>query len=273
MLTYLTSISRVIICFMIKIGVNGACGRMGTRLIQLIRERSDLRLTLALESPKHPALGRDIGLIIGVNQPLGVCLTSYRDYYKPRHAVNYIKPEVILDFSTPSGTLTCVEFCARGRIALLVGTTGLTNLVLARIKQVSKMIPCLLSPNFSLGANILACYTRTLAHRFANQYDIEVIETHHRSKKDKPSGTALRLAQEIKANLKDKTQEIPIHSLRIGDVIGEHKLILGLKGETLELTHRVQSRDAFAQGALDAVRFLAQAKPGLYELDKVLGIT
>lgn len=253
---------------MIKLGINGACGRMGTRLAHLVREQKDMRLTLALEDSNHPELGKDIGLVIKFGKPMGVTLTSTKD----NNAAQYRKTDVIIDFSAPSAILSCLEICAKYKIAFLVGTTGLTKVILKRINQVSKKIPCLVSPNFSLGANILMSYVGELARQVGTQYDIEIIESHHRTKKDMPSGTALRLAQRIRANLrgKSKTRSIPIHALRIGDVVGEHKVVFGGQGEVLELTHRVQSRDAFTRGALECARVLARAKPGLYGLDEIL---
>jgi 4-hydroxy-tetrahydrodipicolinate reductase len=263
---------------MINVGIHGICGRMGMRIAQLISEQKDMKLSLALERPGHPALGQDTGSIPGFNRATGINLTSVKELLSsgtPKHS----RTDIILDFSAPSATLSCLEICTRHKIALLVGTTGLTQPILARIKQAGKKIPCLVSPNFSLGANMLMQSAEALtrlsasvsqAGRIGTQYDIEIIESHHRTKKDMPSGTALRLAERIQAHLPAKSPAIPIHALRIGDVVGEHRVIFGGRGEVIELTHRAQSRDAFIQGVLHCARILARLKPGYYGIEEIL---
>ncbi len=253
---------------MLNVGINGICGRMGNRLAHLVHKQKGMRLTLALERNHHPNLGKDIGLILGFNQPVNVTLASTKNY------VDTIAREtdVIIDFSTPKAILLCLELCIKHKIAFLVGTTGLTKTILRRINQASKKIPCLISPNFSLGANMLMKYAAELTRQLGSQYDIALVESHHRTKKDMPSGTALRLAQKIQANLHGKTKPcaIPIHALRIGNVIGEHTVIFGGQNEVLELTHRAQSRDAFARGAIECARILAKSKPKLYGLEEIM---
>lgn len=243
---------------MIRIGINGACGRMGLRLVVLTSQQSDMRLSLAIEKPKHPLLGKDIGLVAGLSQPLGVTITDQ---------VTSKNTDIILDFSTPEGTLSCVSVCEKFRIPLLIGTTGLSKKEMGKIKKASERIPCLVSPNFSRGANLLFEITPLITRRLEDkELRAEIIEIHHRFKKDAPSGTANRLAQELKVVFPNK--EVPIHSLRMGDVVGEHRVVWGLPGERIELVHRVDNRDAFVYGALEAARWLVRAKPGFYTLKK-----
>lgn len=244
---------------MIRIGINGACGKMGLRLVNLIHKQSDLKLTAALEHPKHPATGKDIGQIAGLNLSFGVLIN------------NQIKEkicDIILDFSSPLGTMSCVEGCKKYRIALLTGTTGLNQKQISKIKEAGRKIPVLISPNFSQGANILGTLGQKIIYQLGKKVNIEIVETHHRAKRDAPSGTAIRLSQELKTVVKNK--EIRIHSLRMGEVIGEHKMIFGIPGERVELIHKVDNRDAFAWGAIKVARILARKSSGFYTMSKIL---
>ena len=243
----------------IRIGINGACGRMGLRLVNLSYRQPDLQLTLAIEQPGHPAIGKDIALVAGLGLPSGILVES---------GVNRKICDIILDFSTPQATMTCVRQCKKYRIALLIGTTGLNREQAATIKAGSKKIPLLISPNFSQGASLLGKLGQELLRRLGKDADVEIVETHHRTKKDAPSGTALRLAQELKSA--SPAQGIAIHSLRLGEVIGEHKIVFGMPGERIELTHQVDTRDAFAYGALKMARILAKKKPGFYTITDIL---
>lgn len=245
---------------MIKVGINGACGKMGLRLINLLYRQPDLKLTVAMEQQNHPAMGKDIGPIAGLNLNFGVLIT------------NQVKGQicdVILDFSSPLGTMGCIQECKKYKIALLTGTTGFTQQQINKIKEAGKSIAVLISPNFSQGATILGNLGQEVIYRLGKGVDIEIEETHHKAKRDAPSGTAIRLSQELKIAVKNK--EIPIHSLRVGDVIGEHKMIFAIPGERIELTHKVDNRDAFAYGALKAARILARKSPGFYTMNKIIG--
>jgi 4-hydroxy-tetrahydrodipicolinate reductase len=253
---------------MINIGINGACGRMGRLLIQLANQRKDMKLALALEAGGHPDLGKDAGIVAGLGKPLGVKVTSLKECQSRPGGIKNV--DVIIDFSLPRGVPDCLAICKKNKIALVEGTTGLDARIIAVFKQAGKTIPCLVSPNFSTGANWMMELAEQTARQLGGRYDIEITETHHKTKKDKPSGTAIRLAQAIKDGLKDSAREIPIHALRMGEVVGEHKVYFGGPGEVLEIVHRVQSRNAFADGALTSAKFLAQAKPGFYNLKDVL---
>ncbi|MFH0887735.1 MAG: 4-hydroxy-tetrahydrodipicolinate reductase [Planctomycetota bacterium] len=239
---------------MITIGINGATGRMGLSLIRLISDSKNLKLVAAIERSDHLRIGEDIGVIAGINSGgVGVRLSSKLDK----------KADVMIDFSTPSATMNILKWCLEYKSALLIGTTGLSNQQINRIRSAGKKIACLISPNMSLGANMMFKAAPEIAAILGPDYDIEIVETHHRFKKDAPSGTAIRLAESIT----DKSgKKIPIHSLRVGDVVGDHSVIFSTLGERIELIHRVHTRDIFSRGALYTACILAKLKPGLYTM-------
>ena len=173
----------------------------------------------------------------------------------------------MIDFSQPAGTMKILKECLKYKTALLIGTTGLSTAQKNKIRLAGKKIACLISPNMSIGANLLFKVAPQIAAVLGQEYDIEIVETHHRFKKDAPSGTAIRLADAITAQTGKK---IPTHSLRIGDVVGDHTAIYSTLGERIELTHRVHTRDIFSRGALKVARFLAQARPGFYTMADAL---
>lgn len=264
---------------MITIGVSGALGRMGGRVVALAHESADLRVTTAIEREGHPLLGQDPGPYLGIG-PLGSKLVSDLA----------TRVDVLIDFSSPDATMHRLNECIAHRTALLVGTTGLAEDQMSRIRQAASSIPCLVSPNMSVGVNVLYQVIGEAARLLGSGYDVEVVEAHHRFKKDSPSGTALRIARVIAAALgrdvakesvygrhgntaERSTNEIGIHSVRAGDIVGDHTVIFSNLGERLEITHRAHSRDTFARGALRAARFLAVAKPGFYHIDEAFGLT
>lgn len=230
---------------------------MGATIIRLVAEAKDLKLITAIDRPDHPQTGKDAGILAGLGRPLGVKLGAGIDK----------KPAVMIDFSLPVGTMACLDACKKYKIPLVIGTTGFDKRQLSKIKAASKTIPCLLSPNMSLGANLLFRLGAAAAQTLGPDYDVEIIETHHRFKKDAPSGTAKRLAESI-AGVIGKNP--PIHSLRIGDVVGDHTAVFSNLGERIELTHRVNNRDIFARGAIYAAKLLAKSKPGLYSMADII---
>lgn len=256
-----------------EIAVSGACGRMGIRVCALVLEEpARFRLVAAIERSDHPSFGKDIGEIAGVG-PTGVIVSARLG----RHA------DVLIDFSTPAALPSRIEECLETRTPLLVGTTGLTDSVQAQLANASGFIPCLVSANMSLGANLLAALAARAGRVLGAEYDVELVEAHHRFKKDAPSGTALMIARAIAAAM-GRTErdfkcgrgrgdgaraanEIGIHSVRAGDIVGVHSVVMSNLGECIELTHRVHSRDVFARGALRAAEFLAKAKPGMYGMN------
>jgi 4-hydroxy-tetrahydrodipicolinate reductase len=250
-------------------------GRMGARLIQLIAEDSTLRLGVALERAGHPQLGKDAGTLVGV-EALGVALD---ESVAPKATI-----DVMIDFSAPAASLALSATCQERAIPLVVGTTGFDPAERQDLESTAARIPILISPNMSRAVNLLMKLVGEAARVLGRTSDIEIIERHHRTKKDAPSGTALRLAEiagrgvagRLIAAHPGKTDvrahgEVGIHALRIADSPGEHTVVFGLPGETLELSHRALNRDGFARGALDAARFLAGKPAGLYSMDDVLG--
>jgi 4-hydroxy-tetrahydrodipicolinate reductase len=260
------------------LAVNGALGRMGQRLVHLAQEDSDLVLTAVIESADSPHLGRDIGELSGLGS-LGVPI---RDTVPPVDRV-----DVLIDFSTPEGTLAVLPACSDRRIPLVVATTGHTAAQRAEIDAAAHMTALLFSPNTSLAVNVLFELVRQAAGLFAGKgFDVEIIERHHRFKKDAPSGTALHCAQLIQTEMgqmqlrhgrhgevgQRPPQEIGIHAVRVGDNVGEHTVIFSTLGETLEVVHKGHTRDSYARGALLAAKFLTGKPPGRYTMKDVLGI-
>jgi 4-hydroxy-tetrahydrodipicolinate reductase len=255
----------------VSVGIHGASGRMGSRLIQLIAEDPGLKLAAALERDGHPRLGDDAGSLAGVGV-LGVALG--------RTVPTGSALDVMVDFSVPPAALEIAAVCRQRNIPLVVGTTGFDSGQRQLLESHSSHIPILISPNMSRAVNLLMRLVAEAARVLGAAPDIEIIERHHRTKKDAPSGTALRLAElagagaprRLVSGLADARSpgEVGIHALRTADCPGEHTVVFGLPGETLELCHRALNRDGFTRGALDAARFLAGKPAGLYSMSDVL---
>jgi 4-hydroxy-tetrahydrodipicolinate reductase len=260
------------------IGINGACGRMGQRLVALARDDKDLTLGAALEAAGHPQQGRDAGEVAGVG-PIGVPVRAEVPLEQ--------RLDVVIDFSQPEGTMTVLPGCLQRSIPLVVATTGHTPAQRRDIEEAAHDIALLMAPNMSLAVNVLMKLVRQAAEALQGKgFDVEILERHHRFKKDSPSGTALhfaRLVQEAmgQARLQHGREglvgerpadEIGVHAIRVGDNVGEHTIVFSTLGETLELTHRAHSRDCYARGALQAAKFLAGKPAGRYTMDDVLGL-
>jgi 4-hydroxy-tetrahydrodipicolinate reductase len=266
---------------MIRVAVTGAAGRMGSRVIALLQEEESLKLAGAVEREDHAAVGRDAGEKAGL-PPLGVPIRG--------DLSEVISDcEVIIDFTAPAASLCNIELVSAAEKAIVVGTTGFPKADIDRIRTLSARCPCVLSPNMSVGVNILFKVLGEIAPILGTEYDVEIYEAHHRFKKDAPSGTALRMAQIIaralgrdledvgvfgrKGVIGERThEEIGIHTLRAGDIVGEHTVVFGGMGERIELVHRAQSRDNFARGALRAAKFAAHAGNGVWDMLDVLGL-
>jgi 4-hydroxy-tetrahydrodipicolinate reductase len=255
-------------------GIHGACGRMGRRLIQLASDDPSLELTASLDRHDHPQIGQDAGSIAGV-APLGVKLAG--------SLADSAKVDVVIDFSLPAGTLKIAELCQARDIALVVGTTGFTAGQRATLESVATRIPLFVSPNMSWAVNVLMRLVASASASLGPACDIAIVERHHRTKKDAPSGTALRLGDYVQKGLgswetaaegkqggDQATHQIDFHALRLGDSAGEHTVIFGMPGEVIELTHRASNRDGFARGALNAAKFLAGKPAGLYSMEDLL---
>ena len=266
---------------MTDVVVCGIAGRMGQRLAHLITESDDLQLAGGTEREGHEVIGRDVGAAVGLPD-LGIDVA-------PRLSDVIDRADVVVAFTAPEATLQDASVCARSGTAMVVGTTGLSEVQVAEFKETVAEIACVFAPNFSTAMNVLFELVERAARILGEDYDVEVVETHHRYKVDAPSGSALRLAERVAAGHEKKAAdvlvhgrqgevgartrgEIGMHALRLGDVAGDHSVFYGAPGEFLELRHYATSRDSFALGALRAVRFAAKAKPGLYDMGDVLGI-
>lgn len=262
---------------MISLAITGAAGRMGQRLVALAQQDGGFQLVGAIDRAEHPQQGRDAGEAAGVG-PIGVPLSAeLRD-----------TPKVLIDFTAPASTRAWLQICRQRGIAVVVGTTGLAPEDHVLIDEAAKDIAVLQAPNMSLGVNLLFRVAAEVARRLGDDYDVEIVEGHHRFKTDAPSGTAMGLADAI-LSATGKTRDdlsydrhgddvvrqrgqVGMHALRIGDEIGRHTAYFAALGERLELTHVATNRDTFVHGALKAAKWLAGKAPGRYGIEDVLGL-
>jgi 4-hydroxy-tetrahydrodipicolinate reductase len=266
---------------MVKIAVAGAMGRMGNRIVALSREYGYIKLTGAFEKKSHRDIGKDIGPLAGVGE---ICILLQDDIEKVVDDA-----DVVIDFTHTSSTLEHLKTVSSKKKAMVIGTTGFAKDQLAEIADLTKSIPCVMASNMSLGVNLLLKVLRDVAGVLGNDYDIEIIEAHHRMKKDAPSGTAMKMAQVIadaldrnlddvavyarKGMIGERTKkEIGIQTIRAGDIVGEHTVLFGGLGERIEITHKASSRDTFARGALKAAFWVHGKAAGLYDMEDVLGL-
>jgi 4-hydroxy-tetrahydrodipicolinate reductase len=266
---------------MLKLIVCGACGRMGRRIIACAAQDKDIRVVGAIEAKGHPNAGNDAGRNAGVKElavPVSVDL----------EAVAKIG-DAIVDFSTHAASVNHAKIAAAVRRPVVIGTTGMSASEMDEIRKASKAVACLVAPNMSVGVNLLFKVAGDVARSLGDDYDVEIIEAHHRLKKDAPSGTAKRLAESVARALgrdigrdavygrEGETGERPrgqigIHAVRQGDIVGEHLVSFACAGERVELGHKAHSRDTFARGALRAAKWIVDRPPGLYDMMDVLNI-
>jgi 4-hydroxy-tetrahydrodipicolinate reductase len=260
----------------IRVAIHGAAGRMGRRLVALGTADPALAVVAALDSPGHPQLGEDAGSLAGVG-PLGVPVTASLD----------VAADVVIDFSVPAAAAGIIETCRQKRTALVVATTGFNAEQTAKLRAAAAEIPLLWAPSMSLAVNLTMKLCEVAAKALQDKdADVEIIERHHRFKEDSPSGTALKFGQII-AQVMGQTAhrhgregrpgmrphaEIGYHAIRTGDNPGEHTIVFGMLGETIELSVRATNRDCYAMGALAAAKFLAGKPPGLYSMNDALGL-
>jgi 4-hydroxy-tetrahydrodipicolinate reductase len=264
----------------VKLAIAGAAGRMGRTLIEATLGDPELELAAALERPGHPALGRELGELVGL--PCTLALSA--DVEAALAAA-----DVLIDFTRPEGTLAHVEGCARLGKAMVIGTTGFGEAQKARIAEAAKRVALVMAPNMSVGVNVTFKLAETAARILGDGYDVEIVEAHHRHKVDAPSGTALKLgevvARALGRNLSDcavyarqgdtgerDPKAIGFHSIRGGDIVGEHTVIFAGTGERVEVTVRSSSRMTYALGALRAAKFLRGRTSGLFDMFDVLGL-
>ena len=255
---------------------------MGRTLVQAVVDKADVaRMRAGILSPDDPQLGTDIGLIAGVgfldvkaSHSLSSCLEEF---------------DVLVDFTSPDATLEHIEQCAQAGKAMVIGTTGFTTEQKQRISEAARIVPIVFSPNMSAGVNISLKLLELAAKALGDEVDIEIVEAHHRYKKDAPSGTALRMGEVIAQALGRDLEEVAVYgregiaderdrksigfaTIRGGDIVGDHTVIFAGQGERLEITHKASSRMTFASGAVRAAIWLGGRPAGLYSIADVLGL-
>jgi 4-hydroxy-tetrahydrodipicolinate reductase len=267
--------------YMLKAIVAGAAGRTGGRIIHMIQGSKDVELVAAFEQPDHPSVNQDAGRVVGLGET-GVKISGSLE-----EVIDL--GEVLIDFTAPQATLENARLVSSRGLAMVIGTTGIAGDMLAELTDLAKSIRCVMAPNMSVGVNVMFRIAGEMAKILGNDYDMEILEVHHRLKKDAPSGTAMRLAQilaasvgrdvekvavyERKGMIGERTgEEIGVQAWRAGDITGEHTVMFGGIGERLELIHRAHNRDNFARGAVRAALWVVKQPAGLYDMQDVLGL-
>jgi len=263
-----------------KIAIAGSSGRMGRTLIEAVLSSADLQLSAALEVAASPQLGRDAGEALG--RACGVAVSA--DY-----AAGIAASDCLIDFTRPEGSLLHLDACVKAGTNMVIGTTGFSAEGKQRILDAAKRIAIVFTPNMAVGVNAAFKLAEVAAHILGDAYDVEILEAHHRHKVDAPSGTALKLGEVVAAALgrdlkscavygregdtgERDAKSIGFHSVRGGDIVGEHTVIFAGSGERVEVTVRSQSRTTYAVGALRAALFLGGKASGLYDMQDVLGL-
>lgn len=265
----------------VKAIVIGAAGRMGNRILWALHETPNIYLAGAVERKDHPLLGRDAGEVAGMERWEVPLVGDLRDVVS--------SGDVIIDFTNAEASLKNLQVAAQNGKCAVIGSTGFSAAQMDEVKALTEKTPCVLSPNMSVGVNVMFKVVADLARVLGDDFDVEVIEAHHRMKKDAPSGTAMKIGQVLARALnrnfdqvgtfarkgiigERKRAEIGMQTIRAGDIVGEHTVIFGGTGERLEVIHRAHSRDNFARGAVRAVGWVVRQKPGLYDMQDVLGL-
>jgi len=234
----------------IKLGIAGVCGKMGRRIYDLASIDKDFEVSFAMEKKATPAIGKDLGKLKISSNPDGMFLV-----------------DVFVDFTVPEASEANLDFVAKYKKPLVLGTTGLSEAQIKKVEEISRVVPVVFSPNMSIGVNVLFSILPELAKRLGPDYSIEIVEAHHKAKKDAPSGTAKKMAQ-ILADTTGK--EIPAHAVRLGDIVGDHTVIFCGNSERIEVKHQAHTRDLFAVGALRAAKWIFNKPAGLYSMQDVL---
>jgi 4-hydroxy-tetrahydrodipicolinate reductase len=266
---------------MIRVAICGAGGRMGRTLVQGSTATPGMQLGAAIERPDSPFLGKDAGEVAGL-APTGVFVTD-----DVRAAAGAF--DVCIDFTQPQAALAHIELCATLGKRVVVGTTGFSAEQKAAIRRCAERIAIVQAPNMSVGINLCFKLLETAAAVLKDDFDVEIVEAHHRHKRDAPSGTSLRMGEVVAAVLGRNLDECAVYgrrglglerdakaigfaTVRGGDIVGEHTVMFAGEGETVEITHRAHSRQTFAKGALRAAVWVARQAPGIYDMQDVLGL-
>jgi 4-hydroxy-tetrahydrodipicolinate reductase len=264
----------------LRIAVAGASGRMGRMLVEAVQQSPDCELAGALDRAESPAVGQDAAAFLG--QSSGVNITSDL-------RAGLANAQVLIDFTRPEGTLAHIALCRELGVKAVVGTTGLSDAQKAQIAAAAQDVAIVLSPNMSVGVNVMLKLLQTAAKALSHGYDIEIIEAHHRHKVDAPSGTALAMGETVAAALGRDLKSCAVYgregitgerdpstigfaTIRGGDIVGDHTVLFAGIGERIEITHKSSSRAGYAQGSLRAARFLADKPKGLFGMPEVLGL-
>jgi len=267
---------------MIRCAVTGACGRMGMAVIRAASRAEGIEMAGATEQQGHPGIGSDVAELPGAGKPRITVVDNL--------ALITPQPDVIIDFTAPESSLAHMEWAASRRTAAVIGTTGFSPVQSARIRELARVVPCVCSPNMSVGVNIMFTLIERVARMLQDRYDMEIIESHHRLKKDAPSGTAVKMAHILADAMNRDLESVAVHRrkgligerrrdeigiqvVRAGDIVGDHTVLFAGEGERLEITHRAHSRDTFAAGAVRAAKWVAGQPPGLYDMLDVLGLS
>lgn len=267
---------------MIKVAIAGAAGRMGRELVEAItHSESDIAVSVATVRADDPALGVDVGLL-AAGSALGVETVAELDSVLDNF-------DVLIDFTTPEATLQHLALCQQNRKAMVIGTTGFSESQHQRIANSGETIPIVFAPNMSIGVNLCFNLLEQAARVLGDDVDIEIIEAHHRHKKDAPSGTALKMGEIVAQALDRNLQQVALYgregmgeerdrktigfsTVRAGDIVGDHTVIFAGLGERVEITHKASSRMTFAIGAVRAANWIADKDPGLYSMRDVLNL-
>ncbi len=264
---------------MVKVGINGAGGRMGKTLIQASVEYPDTQLGAAFEITSSSAIDQDAGQVAGI-EPLGININSGIE-------ANAHEFDVLIDFTIPVCTMQSLELCLKHNKSMVIGTTGLDDEQKQKLQQASQTIPILFAPNMSVGVNLCLKLLHIAAKTLGDEFDVEIIDAHHRHKVDAPSGTALRMGEVVAETLGRDLQQCAVYgrqghtgereqktigfeTIRAGDIVGDHTVMFAGTGERVEITHKASSRMTFAQGAMRAATWLSSKEPGLYNMQDVL---
>jgi 4-hydroxy-tetrahydrodipicolinate reductase len=264
---------------MLRIAISGATGRMGRALIEACHAAGGMRLVAALEQPGGARIGADAGELAGLG-PLGVPVSADLD-----KAIGDV--DVLVDFTRPEATLRYLDSCQRAGKRMVIGTTGFDAAGKEAIARAARTIPIVFAPNMSVGVNLCFKLADLAARVLGEDADIEIVEAHHRHKVDAPSGTALRLGEVVAGALGRDLKSCAVYgregttgardrktigfaTIRAGDIVGDHTVLFAGDGERVEITHKASSRMTFAKGALRAALWLADKRPGLYDMQDVL---
>lgn len=262
---------------MVKIAIMGAAGRMGKTLIEAVNQAEGVQLTAGIIEASSSLVGADLGELAGLGK-LGVTAVT---------RLEEADFDLLIDFTSPATTLKNAEFCAANGKQLVVGTTGLTEDQKSQLANFAKQTPIVFAPNMSVGVNLCFKLLAMAAEALGDDYDVEIIEAHHRHKVDAPSGTALGMGEAVAKALGRNLQEVAVYgregitdardsqtigfaTVRVGDVVGDHTVIFGNEGERIEITHKASSRMTFAKGAVRAAKWLKGKPAGLYTMQDVL---